>query len=74
MINEGEIYTVLSIVPEPSADEGFCVVLGEIVRQHTLARDHRYQGFSLRRFRRLDLPECLTSLLNTQPIDAEEKV
>ena len=60
----GEVYTVSAIAPNDGTTSGFIAVLVEIVRPG------RTKGFALERFRRVDLPECLTSLLNVAPTDS----
>ena len=64
-LTKGETYTVKRIEAFHLTTSGFLVVLAEVTRPRG-----RIAGFALERFRRVDLPECLTSLLNVAPTDS----
>lgn len=66
-LRRGAIYTVERIAP--AIDGGHVVVLGEIPAWQTYTPPWGLVGigFELRRFRYLDLPECLTKLLEEAP-------
>lgn len=57
---EGDIFCLIEILPSKSAASGFVAVLSGADLP-----------FCLSVLRRLDLPECLTSLLNTAPVDSD---
>jgi hypothetical protein len=63
-LTEGVTYTAVRIDNHPIL--GLNVVLDEITRKEI--GGHHVCGFSLRRFRRLELPECLTSILTSVPL------
>lgn len=69
-LTAGEIYTV--------RDFRVCPFLGRVeVRLHEIVReldDSGESGFNLRRFRRADLPSCLTELLKPVNLPREELV
>jgi len=67
-IMKNSVYTVAEIVPVPKSPSKFHVVLVEIEIDVTWQVMTDARGFSLHRFRYLDLPTCLTDILNTQPI------
>jgi len=60
---EGAELTVQEIYPTPIASCGFAAMLAEVDAH----------GFCLTTLRRLDLPECLTSLLNTTPLPVDKE-
>jgi hypothetical protein len=61
-LRNGDVYTVAEIIKDPDAKGGFVVRLEEIMRSCALQGEP--DGFALHRFRYLDLPKCLTDLLN----------
>ena len=73
---KGQIYTIKEyyiILSGPHKDE-IVVCLNEITRPPKFKKDgtpakHRCPGYDRVRFRRLHLPECLTSLLNTKELE-----
>jgi hypothetical protein len=58
----GATYTVVRIVPADWQPTGYVAELQEIGPRSL---------YGLHLFRRLDLPECLTNLLDVQPTDLE---
>lgn len=66
---EGEIYTVSRIV---EGLDGLSVEIAEIRRPHRAVWGLP-EGFALGRFRRAELPSCLTDILNGAPIDELER-
>ena len=65
-LTENAVYTVDKIIPWAPNSRGFVVCLGEIIRRPR--GDYPLSGFALDRFRRLELPSSLTSILETAPI------
>jgi len=77
-IKKNEVYTVAEIVPVEKSPSKFHVILAEIEIGITWQTMTDAKGFSLHRFRYLDLPRSITALLNTQPVkddaDLEETI
>jgi hypothetical protein len=67
-IKKNAVYTVAEIVPVQKSPSQFHVVLVEIQIDQVWQVMTDARGFSLHRFRYLDLPSSLTNLLNTQPV------
>ncbi len=67
-IKKNAVYTVAEIVPVEKSPSKFHVVLAEIDIDQVWQAMTDARGFSLHRFRYLDLPQSITSLLNVQPI------
>ncbi len=67
-IKKNAVYTVAEIVPVEKSPSKFHVVLVEIEIDATWQVMTDARGFSLHRFRYLDLPSCLTDILNMQPV------
>lgn len=63
-LTKDAVYTVREIMPYSLTVSGFIVCLDEIVRGFYL------EGYDLKRFRRLELPSSLTSILETAPVRA----
>jgi hypothetical protein len=64
-IKKDEVYTVRDIVEDECSTVGFSVRLMEIYRPDDV-------GYSLLRFRLLDLPKSITSCLTSQPLLVDE--
>jgi hypothetical protein len=67
-IKKNAVYTVAQIVPVEKSPSKFHVILVEIEIGITWQTMTDAKGFSLHRFRYLDLPKSLTNLLNVQPV------
>ena len=66
-LTKGQLYTVTGIHFAPLTKAGYGVELSEIKRRGG------NQFFALERFKLAPLPECLTSILDAAPVDADEK-
>jgi hypothetical protein len=77
-IKKNSVYTVAKIVPVEKSPSKFHVVLVEIEIDEVWQAMTDARGFSLHRFRYLDLPSSITGLLNVQPVkddaDLEETI
>ncbi len=77
-IKKNAVYTVAEIVPVEKSPSKFHVILVEIDIDITWQTMTDAKGFSLHRFRYLDLPRSITDLLNVQPVkddaDLEETI
>lgn len=62
-IKLNEVYAVAEIQANEEFTNNFMVILQEL---------DQCEAYGLELFRRLDLPECLTSLLNVQPVEREK--
>ncbi len=67
-LTAGVSYTVKEIVKCDFDQTGLVAELVEISRP-----DRRVPGYSLRRFRRAELPSCLTEILTAVPIAPRER-
>jgi hypothetical protein len=68
-IKKNSVYTVAEIVPVEKSPSKFHVVLVEIEIDEVWQAMTDARGFSLHRFRYLDLPRSITDLLNVQPVN-----
>lgn len=65
-LKKGSVYTVKNIEPYDNTLSGFIVVLNEIRR-----RVKEVDGYDIARFKKLELPKSITSLLTNIPVTVD---